>query len=234
MKLFKTMGAMFALGIGGAATANAQAQTQAPKSNLARAITLTGIVGGSPAAGEFFLRANGETFRIKPLAKVGMSGVRGGDRVRVFGRPDGLIISSANVRVLTSRASDNASDYITPNQATTIESRASRRNGGPARSTTNQNEIRPGQNQGSNENMMRNANRTTVNRSGIGVINPGVVTPGVGIAGVGAPGVVGSGVIGSGVVVPNVVVPNVVPGAVAPNTTLNAVNQNAVKAAQPK
>lgn len=78
---------------------------------MARPITLTGIVAGAPQNGEFILRANGQTFRVKPLAKVSISGVRGGDRVRVFGRPTGLRVTFANVRVLVSRASDNPSDY---------------------------------------------------------------------------------------------------------------------------
>jgi hypothetical protein len=87
-------------------------QTQAqPKPSMAKPIKLTGIVAGAPANGEFFLRANGQTFRVKPLAKVGISGVNGGDRVRVWGRPTGLRVNYANVRVLTSRASDNPTDY---------------------------------------------------------------------------------------------------------------------------
>ncbi|RYG69541.1 hypothetical protein EON80_09595 [bacterium] len=87
-------------------------QSQAePKPSMAKPIKLTGIVAGSPNGGEFFLRANGQTFSVKPLAKVGTSGIRGGDRVRVWGRPTGLRVNYANVRVLTSRASDNPTDY---------------------------------------------------------------------------------------------------------------------------
>lgn len=89
-------------------------QAQQTKKNLpsmAKPIKLTGIVAGTPSGGEFFLRANGQTFRVKPLPEVSMKGIRGGDRVRVWGRPTGLRVTFANVRVLVSRASDNPNDY---------------------------------------------------------------------------------------------------------------------------
>ena len=208
------------VGLGAINTTEVEAQTARP--SMARAITLTGIVGGAPMAREFFLRANGETYRVQPLAKVGMSGVRGGDRVRVFGRPTGLIISHANVRVLTSRASDNASDYITPDQRTTIQTQPSRRTGGPARSTTNQSTATQGSNQGTA--MQNNVNRRPINRPVQGIVTPGIVAPGF----VG-PGVVTSGVINPGIVTPGVVTPNVVvPGA----ATSNAIRQTIIKQGQ--
>lgn len=116
MKISKSSFFVAALGFG-ALISPAFSQ---PKPSMARAITLTGIVAGAPQGGEFFLRANGQTFRVKPLAKVGMKGIRGGDRVRVFGRPTGLRVNFANVRVLVSRASDNPSDY-NPAPGTTIQ-----------------------------------------------------------------------------------------------------------------
>lgn len=82
-----------------------------PKPGMARAVTLTGLVAGTPQDGQFFLRANGETYRVRPLPEVNLSSIAGGDRVRVFGRPTGLRINYANVRVLQQRASDNPTDY---------------------------------------------------------------------------------------------------------------------------
>lgn len=86
----------------------AQAQ---PKPSMARPIGLIGTVAGSFTGNEFLLRANGETYRVRPLAKVALKSIRGGDRVRVWGRPTGLRINYANVRVLQVGASGNPSDY---------------------------------------------------------------------------------------------------------------------------
>ncbi len=91
-----------------------------PKPSMAKPIGLTGIVAGSFTGREFLLRANGETYRVRPLAKVALSGIKGGDRVRVWGRPTGLRINFANVRVLVSAASDNPTDY-NPAPGTTIQ-----------------------------------------------------------------------------------------------------------------
>ncbi|PQV65059.1 hypothetical protein B1R32_10266 [Abditibacterium utsteinense] len=90
-----------------------------PKPSMARPISLTGIIAGSFMGREFLLRANGETYRVRPLAKVSLQGVKGGDRVRVWGRPTGLRVNFANVRVLTPRASSNPSDYNPAPGATT-------------------------------------------------------------------------------------------------------------------
>jgi hypothetical protein len=78
---------------------------------MAKPIRLTGIVAGAPVGREFVLRANGETYRVRPLPEVSMTAIRGGDRVRVWGRPTGLRVNYANVRVVASRASSNPSDY---------------------------------------------------------------------------------------------------------------------------
>lgn len=82
-----------------------------PKPSMAKPIGLTGIVAGSFTGREFLLRANGETYRVRPLAKVSLKSVRGGDRVRVWGRPTGLRINFANVRVVEANASTNPSDF---------------------------------------------------------------------------------------------------------------------------
>lgn len=121
------------------ATSHQALQAQTRNKNLpsmARPIKLEGIVAPQPSAKEFVMRANGETYRVRPLQKVGMSGVRGGDRVRVWGRPTGLIISYANVRVLASRASDAASDYIPATGTTTITSPGGRNAGRNPNSST--------------------------------------------------------------------------------------------------
>jgi hypothetical protein len=101
--------------------------TQAqPKPSMARPIGLTGIVAGSFTGNEFILRANGATYRVRPLAKVAIRSIRGGDRVRVWGRPTGLRINYANVRVLQVGASSNPEDFDpAPNQ--TVESQPNTR-----------------------------------------------------------------------------------------------------------
>lgn len=86
----------------------AQAQ---PKPAMAKPIGITGIVAGSFTGNEFVLRANGSTYRVRPLAKVAIKSIRGGDRVRVWGRPTGLRINYANVRVLQIGASSNPTDF---------------------------------------------------------------------------------------------------------------------------
>lgn len=81
------------------------------KANVARPITLTGIVAGAPQGREFFLRANGQVYRVRTSPSVAMNAIRGGDRVRVFGIPTRLNLQRANVRVLRRRASDEPADY---------------------------------------------------------------------------------------------------------------------------
>lgn len=87
-----------------AATVSAHAQ---PKS---KPVTVTGYVAGAPQATEFNLRTNGEIWRVKSNASL-ISRVRGGDLVRVFGRPLGRLIHKANIRVLRPRASTTPEDY---------------------------------------------------------------------------------------------------------------------------
>lgn len=90
------------------------ASAQTPKASVARPITVAGIVAGAPQNGEFFLRANGQTYRVRPLSSMALKSFRGGDRVRVFGIPTGLNLQRANVRLLQNRASDNPDDYQEP------------------------------------------------------------------------------------------------------------------------
>lgn len=99
--------------------ATSQAQ---PKPSMAKPIGLTGIVAGSFTGKEFLLRANGETYRVRPLAKVDLKKIRGGDQVRVWGRPTGLRINFANVRVLQVGASSNPTDY-NPAPSQSVETR---------------------------------------------------------------------------------------------------------------
>lgn len=89
------------------------AHAQEIKANVARPITLTGIVAGAPQGREFFLRANRQIYRISTSPSVAMNTIRGGDRVRVFGIPTRLNLQRANVRVLQRRASDSPGDYET-------------------------------------------------------------------------------------------------------------------------
>ena len=96
-----------ALVLGTFAVASAQPES-APKS---KPVTATGIVVGAPSASEFQLRTAAGFYRVKFHSKVNMKEIRGGDQVRVFGRPLGRVIYDANVRLLESKASDIADDY---------------------------------------------------------------------------------------------------------------------------
>ena len=91
--------------------APAQPKTTAPKS---QPVTATGIVVRAPRATDFDLRTSARTYRVRFHSKTQMKDVRGGDRVRVYGRPLGLVIYDANVRLLEKKASDNAEDYDEP------------------------------------------------------------------------------------------------------------------------
>ncbi len=93
-----------------------------PKPSMAKPIGLVGIVAGSFTGKEFLLRANGETYRVRPLGKVDLKRIRGGDQVRVWGRPTGLRINFANVRVLQIGASSNPTDY-NPAPSQSVETR---------------------------------------------------------------------------------------------------------------
>ena len=79
--------------------------------NVAKAISVIGIVAGSPQGRRFSMRANGQTYRVTVLPKVNMANVRGGDRVRVWGIPTRANLQRANVRVLASGVSSNPDDY---------------------------------------------------------------------------------------------------------------------------
>lgn len=105
------------------------AQNKKNLPSMARPIKLVGIVAGQPMGREFYLRSNGQTFRVHPLDKVSLIGVQGGDSVRVWGRPTGLRVNFANVRVLVSRASTNPSDY-NPAPGTTITNTGRPNSGG--------------------------------------------------------------------------------------------------------
>ena len=96
-----------ALVLGTFAVAPAQPES-APKS---KPVTATGIVVGAPSAQDFQLRTAAGFYRIKFHSKVNMKEIRGGDLVRVFGRPLGRVIYDANVRLLEAKASDIADDY---------------------------------------------------------------------------------------------------------------------------
>ena len=74
-------------------------------------LTLEGIVNGSPKTDQFLLSANDQVYQVHPLATIKMDKIVGGDRVRVFGRADGMIITGANVRLLGQRASNSADAY---------------------------------------------------------------------------------------------------------------------------
>jgi len=74
-------------------------------------ITLTGTVTGDPTSGHFYLSTNGFVYTIKANDRNMVNTIDGGDRVRVFGDVDGLIVTNANVRVLVRDASDSADSY---------------------------------------------------------------------------------------------------------------------------
>ncbi len=106
-----------ALFAGLALVSYAQAQ---PKPSMAKPIRLVGIVAGSFNGPEFLLHANSQTYRVRPLSTVALKSIRGGDQVRVWGRPTGLRINYANVRVLQVGASSNPTDY-NPAPGETVE-----------------------------------------------------------------------------------------------------------------
>ena len=81
------------------------------KPSMAKPIGLTGTVAGAFTGREFLLRANGQIYRVKPLSKVSLKGIKGGDSVRVWGRPTGLRVNYANVRLIQSSSSSEDSDY---------------------------------------------------------------------------------------------------------------------------
>lgn len=86
-----------------------------PKSNpVSRPITATGIVVGAPGATEFQLRTTTGLLRVRFHGKVAIKGIRGGDQVRVYGRPLGRVLYDSNVRLLRAKASANAEDYSQP------------------------------------------------------------------------------------------------------------------------
>jgi len=101
----KTLG-LFLLGFS-LLSAGVQAQTK----NVAKPITLTGIVAGAPSNGGFRMHANGATYRVRVLSRASLRNVRGGDRVRVTGIPTRTNLQRAQVRVLQHSASDSPDDY---------------------------------------------------------------------------------------------------------------------------
>ena len=96
----------------------AQSQTKPKSKPVSKAIAATGIVVGAPRMSEspmeFDLRTQAGIYRVRPHSKMQMQGVRGGDKVRVYGRPLGLVIYGANVKLLQKKASDIAADYDQP------------------------------------------------------------------------------------------------------------------------
>lgn len=91
-------------------TAKAQPKKDAgPKS---KPVTVNGIVAGAPQGREFNLRAaGGQIWRINIHSGANLKNVRGGDQVRVFGKPLGSTLYYCNVRVLRRGASDTPDDY---------------------------------------------------------------------------------------------------------------------------
>jgi hypothetical protein len=72
---------------------------------------LDGIVAGPPRREDFFLRANGFVYLVRPHSPGLLAIIAGGDGVRVYGTINGLNVSNANVRVLRKRASSRWDDY---------------------------------------------------------------------------------------------------------------------------
>ena len=88
----------------------ALAQSQPSKSKPVSApITAIGIVVGAPYMTdnrmEFNLRTSAGLYRVRPHSKAQMKEIRGGDRIRAYGRPLGKVIYGANVKLLEARAS---------------------------------------------------------------------------------------------------------------------------------
>ena len=92
-----------------APTLKAQAQPKAAP--VSKAITAIGIVVGAPRMSDFDFRTSAATYRVRFHSKTQMQNVQGGDQVRVYGKPLGLVITGANVKLLKKRASDIADDY---------------------------------------------------------------------------------------------------------------------------
>lgn len=83
-----------------------------PKSNpVSRPVAATGIVVGAPGATDFQLRTATGLLRVRFHGKVNIKEIRGGDQVRVFGRPLGRVLYDSNVRLLRTKASSNPDDY---------------------------------------------------------------------------------------------------------------------------
>jgi len=80
-------------------------------SNAVNTLTLEGVVNGNPKPDQFLLSANDQVYQVHPLPTVKMDKIVGGDRVRVFGRADGMIITVANVRLLGQRSSNSPDAY---------------------------------------------------------------------------------------------------------------------------
>ena len=92
--------------------ASLQAQPKKDSGPKSQPVAVTGIVAGAPQGREFNLRATGgQIWRINIHSGANLKNVRGGDRVRVFGKPLGTKLFYCNVRVLRRGASDSPDDY---------------------------------------------------------------------------------------------------------------------------
>ena len=89
-----------------------------PGKPVSKPTTTVGIVVGAPrlteSPMEFDLRTRAGLYRVRPHSKTQMNEIRGGDQVRVYGSPLGLVIYNANVKLLKAKASDIADDYARP------------------------------------------------------------------------------------------------------------------------
>lgn len=94
------------------------ALAQSQSKPVSKPITATGIVVGAPRTTgkvtQFNLRTSLGIYQVRPHSKTQMQEVRGGDLVRVYGRPLGRVIYNANVKLLETKASDNPDDYAPP------------------------------------------------------------------------------------------------------------------------
>ena len=77
-------------------------------------VAARGIVVGAPGANSLNLRTSTGILIVKAHSMAQLKTVRGGDLVRVYGRPSGRFLTGANIRVLQRKASDNAEDYAGP------------------------------------------------------------------------------------------------------------------------
>ena len=87
------------------------AQGFAQTKNVSKAVSVTGIVAGSPKGKGFLMRVRGQIYRVTVLPKVSLANVQGGDRVRVWGIPTRQNLQRANVRVIQKSASNNPDDF---------------------------------------------------------------------------------------------------------------------------